>query len=86
LRLIINKDQNGEAQENHKHGDKVFINTQNVIIGSNKIALEAAKEKATDLGYNTIMIHIIFFNKTGEHIITGPTLTNVMDIMISLIN
>ncbi|MGR3301132.1 MAG: MOFRL family protein, partial [Candidatus Scalindua sp.] len=27
-----------------------------------------------------------FFNKTGEHIITGPTLTNVMDIMISLIN
>ncbi|MCP4366566.1 MAG: glycerate kinase, partial [Deltaproteobacteria bacterium] len=27
-----------------------------------------------------------FFDKTGEHIITGPTLTNVMDIMISLIN
>ncbi len=26
-----------------------------------------------------------FFNKTGEHIITGPTLTNVMDIMIALI-
>ncbi len=26
-----------------------------------------------------------FFNKTGEHIITGPTLTNVMDIMISLV-
>ncbi|HJO55227.1 MAG TPA: MOFRL family protein, partial [Candidatus Scalindua sp.] len=26
-----------------------------------------------------------FFKKTGEHIITGPTMTNVMDIMISLI-
>ena len=27
-----------------------------------------------------------FFRKTGEHIITGPTMTNVMDIMISLID
>ena len=27
-----------------------------------------------------------FFKKTGEHIITGPTMTNVMDIMISLID
>jgi glycerate 2-kinase len=199
---ILNKGQNREAQENPKHGDKVFINTQNVIIGSNKIALEAAKEKATDLGYNTIILSSMvqgeskeaaifftsiakeayrsgnpvskpaciiaggettvtikgdgkggrnqefalsaaidlegyegivvlsagtdgtdgptdatgaivdsdtcknarekfcmkpdeflikndsynFFNKTGEHIITGPTLTNVMDIMISFIN
>lgn len=199
---ILNKGQNGEANENPKHGDKVFTNTQNVIIGSNKIALEAAKEKAADLGYNTIILSSMvqgesreaaiffssiakevyrtgipvskpaciiaggettvtikgdgkggrnqefalsaaidiegykgivvlsagtdgtdgptdatgaivdyntckvarerfylkpeeilsnndsynFFNKTGEHIITGPTLTNVMDIMISLIN
>jgi len=27
-----------------------------------------------------------FFKKTGEHIVTGPTMTNVMDIMISLID
>jgi hydroxypyruvate reductase len=199
---LLKKGQNGEARENPKQGDKVFTNTQNVIIGSNKIALEAAKEKATDLGYNTIILSSMvqgeskeaaiffsaiakevhrtgtpvskpaciiaggettvtikgngkggrnqefalsaameiegydgivilsagtdgtdgptdatgaivdsntcknarerfrlkpeeslsrndsynFFNKTGEHIITGPTLTNVMDIMISLIN
>ncbi|MHC4268626.1 MAG: glycerate kinase type-2 family protein [Planctomycetota bacterium] len=199
---ILNKGQSGESEENPKHGDKVFTNTQNVIIGSNKIALEAAKEKAADLGYNTIILSSMvqgesreaaiffssiakevyrtgipvskpaciiaggettvtikgdgkggrnqefalsaaidiegykgivvlsagtdgtdgptdatgaivdyntckdarerfymkpeeilsnndsynFFNKTGEHIITGPTLTNVMDIMISLIN
>ncbi|MCP4265389.1 MAG: glycerate kinase [Candidatus Brocadiaceae bacterium] len=199
---ILNKGQSGEAEENPKHGDKVFINTQNVVIGSNKIALEAAKKKATDLGYNTIILSSMvqgeskeaaiffssiakevyrsgtpvskpaciiaggettvtikgdgkggrnqefalsaaidiegykgiavlsagtdgtdgptdatgaivdsdtckdargkfcikpdeflsnndsynFFDKTGEHIITGPTLTNVMDIMISLIN
>ena len=199
---LLKKGQSGEARENPKKGDRVFTNTQNVIIGSNKIALEAAKEKATDLGYNTIILSsmvqgeskeaaIFFssiakevhrtgtpvskpaciiaggettvtikgngkggrnqefalsaameiegydgivilsagtdgtdgptdatgaivdsntckdarerfclkpedylsrndsynvFNKTGEHIITGPTLTNVMDIMISLIN
>lgn len=199
---LLKKGQNGEARENPKQGDKVFANTQNVIIGSNKIALEAAKEKAADLGYNTIILSSMvqgeskeaaiffsaiakevchtgtplskpaciiaggettvtikgngkggrnqefalsaameiegydgivilsagtdgtdgptdatgaivdsntckdarekfclksedflskndsynFFNKTGEHIITGPTLTNVMDIMISLID
>ncbi len=199
---ILNKGQRGEAEENPKHGDRVFSNTQNVIIGSNKIALEAAKAKATDLGYNNIILSSMvqgeskeaaiffssiakevyrtgipvskpaciiaggettvtikgdgkggrnqefalsaaidiegyegivvlsagtdgtdgptdatgaivdsdtckdarekfnlkpeeflsnndsynFFNKTGEHIVTGPTLTNVMDIMISLIN
>ena len=42
---ILKKGQSGEAEENPKHGDKVFTNTQNVIIGSNKIALEAAKRK-----------------------------------------
>ncbi|MEE9606087.1 MAG: MOFRL family protein, partial [Candidatus Scalindua sp.] len=26
-----------------------------------------------------------FFNKIDQHLITGPTLTNVMDIMISLV-
>jgi len=199
---LLKKGQNGETRENPKQGDKVFANTQNVIIGSNKIALEAAKEKAADLGYNTIILSSMvqgeskeaaiffsaiakevchtgtplskpaciiaggettvtikgngkggrnqefalsaameiegydgivilsagtdgtdgptdatgaivdsntckdarekfclksedflskndsynFFNKTGEHIITGPTLTNVMDIMISLID
>ncbi len=199
---ILKKGQSGETEENPKHGDKVFTNTQNVIIGSNKIALEAAREKATDLGYNTIILSSMvqgeskdaaiffssiakevcctgtplskpaciiaggettvtikgdgkggrnqefalsaaidiegyegivvlsagtdgtdgptdatgaivdsntcktarekfcmkpdeflsnnnsynFFDKTGEHIITGPTLTNVMDIMIALIN
>jgi hydroxypyruvate reductase len=199
---LLKKGQSGEARENPKQGDKVFANTQNVIIGSNKIALEAAKEKAADLGYNTIILSSMvqgeskeaaiffsaiakevchtgtplskpaciiaggettvtikgngkggrnqefalsaameiegydgivilsagtdgtdgptdatgaivdsntckdarekfclksedflskndsynFFNKTGEHIITGPTLTNVMDIMISLID
>ena len=199
---LLKKGQSGEARENPKKGDRVFTNTQNVIIGSKKIALEAAKEKATDLGYNTIILSSMvqgeskeaaiffsavakevhrtgtpvsrpaciiaggettvtikgsgkggrnqefalsaameiegydgivilsagtdgtdgptdatgsivdsntckdarerfclkpeeslsrndsynFFNKTGEHIITGPTLTNVMDIMISLIN
>ncbi|MFQ5686944.1 MAG: glycerate kinase [Candidatus Scalindua sp.] len=199
---LLKKGQSGEIRENPKYGDTVFADTQNVIIGSNKIALEAAKEKAADLGYNTIILSSMvqgeskeaaiffsaiakevhrtgtplskpaciiaggettvtikgngkggrnqefalsaameiegydgivilsagtdgtdgptdatgatvdsntcknarerfclnpedfltkndsynFFSKTGEHIITGPTLTNVMDIMISLIN
>ena len=35
----------GKVKETPKNGDKIFDNTQNVIVGSNKIALDAAEEK-----------------------------------------
>jgi len=63
---LLKKGQAGEARENPKQGDKVFANTQNVIIGSNKIALEAAKEKAADLGYDTIILSSMVQGESKE--------------------
>lgn len=53
---ILKRGKTGEIEETPKRGNTIFDKTQNVLIGSNKIALEAAKEKATDLGYNTIIL------------------------------
>ena len=46
----------GKIEETPKNGDEIFDNTQNVLVGSNKIALDAAEKKAKDLGYNTIIL------------------------------
>ena len=63
---LLKKGRNGEIKENPKHGDKIFTNTQNVIIGSNKIALEAAEQKAAELGYNTIILSSMVQGESRE--------------------
>lgn len=45
-----------KIEETPKPGDPIFKNVRNVIIGSNRIALEAAEKKAKDLGYNTFVL------------------------------
>jgi hydroxypyruvate reductase/glycerate 2-kinase len=47
---------NGLIPETPKPGDPVFTRTHNFIIGSNKIALEACKKKASDYGLNSFII------------------------------
>jgi len=42
--------------ETPKVGDPIFCNARNLIIGSNRIALEAAKNKAVELGFNTFIL------------------------------
>jgi glycerate 2-kinase len=56
----------GKVEETPKNGDKIFDNTQNVIVGSNKIALDAAEEKAKDLGYNTIVLSSLVEGESRE--------------------
>ncbi len=46
----------GELPETPKPGDAAFERTQNVIVGSNALALGAAVEKARALGYHTLML------------------------------
>lgn len=41
----------GRIPETPKEGDRVFEHVDNVIVGSNRIALEAARKKAESLGY-----------------------------------
>lgn len=56
----------GEIEETPKHGDEIFDNTQNVIVGSNRIALDAAAKKAKDLGYNTIILSSLVEGESRE--------------------
>lgn len=44
------------ASETPKPGDPVFSRTQNLLIGSNRLALEAAAEHARELGFRTLIL------------------------------
>lgn len=46
----------GKIAETPKPGDPVFKGVRNVIIGSNRMALEAAKKKAEELGFNAYVL------------------------------
>jgi hydroxypyruvate reductase/glycerate 2-kinase len=46
----------GEIPETPKEGDKIFEGVENIIIGSNRKALKAAKTKAESLGFETEII------------------------------
>jgi glycerate 2-kinase len=45
----------GKIKETPKPGDPIFRRVKNVIIGSNRMALEAAKKRAEELGFNTFV-------------------------------
>lgn len=56
---VINYLQNGVIKlnaETPKPGDIIFNNTKNLIIGNNKIALNAACQKAKEVGLNPIIV------------------------------
>lgn len=46
----------GVVPETPKQGDPVFSKVQNLIVGNNRECLLAAREKATSLGYNTLVL------------------------------
>lgn len=52
----LEKGRQGMHAETPKPGDPAFYNTRNIIVGSNKIALEACKQKAMELGLNSFII------------------------------
>ncbi|MDI6733028.1 MAG: glycerate kinase [Planctomycetota bacterium] len=53
---VLNRGVNSLIPETPKEGNIIFDHVENIIIGSNKIALSAAKEKAEVLGYNAIIL------------------------------
>lgn len=46
----------GKIVETIKSGDSRLHNTKNVLVGTNKVALKAARDKAQALGYETIIL------------------------------
>lgn len=48
--------QRGEVQETPKPGDPLFGKVTNILVGSNRVAAEAALAEATRLGYNSLLL------------------------------
>lgn len=62
----IQKGCSGEIEDTPTADSPVFARTQNAIVGSNILAVEAAKEKADKLGYNTIILSTFIHGETEE--------------------
>jgi glycerate-2-kinase len=60
--------------ETPKEGDKAFEKVRNIIIGSNKVAVNAAYSKAEELGYNTLALTTFMEGEARE---IGIGLTSV---------
>jgi hydroxypyruvate reductase len=56
----------GEFPESPKSQDPAFHRTQNVVVGSNAQALSAAKDRAKQLGYNTLILSSFVEGETRE--------------------
>ncbi|MEI7557054.1 glycerate kinase [Candidatus Chlorohelix sp.] len=46
----------GAIPETPKPTDSLFANTRNIIVGDNRVAAQAAAQKAGELGYNTLVL------------------------------
>jgi hydroxypyruvate reductase len=56
----------GEIPETPKSEDPAFRKSQNVVVGSNALAVGAAKEKAAALGYNPLILSSFVEGETRE--------------------
>jgi hydroxypyruvate reductase len=56
----------GEQEETPKAEDPAFKGTQNVIVASNRLALQAALSKAEELGYNSMILSSSIEGETKE--------------------
>lgn len=53
---VLQKGIQNNQQETLKESDEILLHTDNLIIGTNRLALKTAKEKAESLGYKTQII------------------------------
>ena len=56
----------GRASETPKPGDKVFAHVQNLIVGSNRLAVDAAAKQARSLGYHTLVLSTFIEGETRD--------------------
>jgi glycerate 2-kinase len=66
VRSYLGRGAQGEFEESPKAGDPVFANVQNLLVGSNRLALRAAKEKAEELGYHGLILSSSIQGETRE--------------------
>ena len=63
---ILENGARGKVEETPKAGNPAFERTQNLIIGSNIQAVRAAKQKAEELGYNSLILSSFIEGETRE--------------------
>jgi hydroxypyruvate reductase len=56
IKLLLQGSRNHQEYETVKPGDPVFERVENLIIGSNLLALQEAETKAQELGFNTLLL------------------------------
>lgn len=56
----------GKLPETPKTGDPIFANVHNVVVASNRLALEAAAHKAKSLGYHSLILASTLEGETRE--------------------
>jgi hydroxypyruvate reductase len=66
IRVHLQKGHEGRIPETPKAGDVVFSRVYNRIVGSNRLALEAAKEEAERVGYTTLILSSMVEGETKE--------------------
>jgi hydroxypyruvate reductase len=55
-----------KASETPKPGDKIFEHVQNLIVGSNRLAVDAAAVQARSLGYHTLVLSTFIEGETRD--------------------
>lgn len=66
VRSRIEEGMAARIEETPKPGDALFRRTQNVVVGSNNLAVEAAARKARDLGYRTMVLSTFIEGETRD--------------------
>jgi glycerate 2-kinase len=56
VRNLLEQGAAGKIDETPKAGDAIFHKVQNLIIGNNRVAILAAKDRAEALGYRTVVL------------------------------
>lgn len=63
---FLEKGARGKVEETPKASDPAFQRTQNLVIASNILAVQAAKKKAEELGYNSLVLSTFVEGETKE--------------------
>jgi hydroxypyruvate reductase len=66
VRARIEQGVAGAAEETPKCGDAAFTRTQNLIVGSNRLAVDAAAARAKELGYRTLVLSTFIEGETRD--------------------
>lgn len=64
----------GAIADTPKEGETIFVKVQNIIVGNNLIAAQAAQDQAQKAGYNTVLLTT---RLKGEARIIGPALAAI---------